>query len=149
MGRHKLMNASQGNTMEQYTTQVALPQHVARLGVSGDDVRTPLNIKEPSHADLLAVIQGFWVALSGKIEMVAVDVNLLQADLRKVSDKVKVAEGSIVELQTERHLAVLPIGLLERKARTGDRMALVGWRTLITEWRYSKMEQWHWWLLNQ
>ncbi|KAJ1129903.1 hypothetical protein NDU88_008264 [Pleurodeles waltl] len=33
--------------------------------------------------------------------MLAVEVNLLRADLRKVSDKVKVAEGSIVELQTE------------------------------------------------
>ncbi|KAJ1215685.1 hypothetical protein NDU88_003293 [Pleurodeles waltl] len=33
--------------------------------------------------------------------MVAVEVNLLRADLRKVFDKVKVAEESIVDLQTE------------------------------------------------
>ncbi|KAJ1188519.1 hypothetical protein NDU88_005280 [Pleurodeles waltl] len=33
--------------------------------------------------------------------MVAVQVNLLREDLRKFSDKVKVAEGSIVELQAE------------------------------------------------
>ncbi|KAJ1179473.1 hypothetical protein NDU88_004707 [Pleurodeles waltl] len=41
------------------------------------------------------------VALEGKIETVAVEVNFLLADLMKVSKKVKVPEGSIVELQTE------------------------------------------------
>ncbi|KAJ1107856.1 hypothetical protein NDU88_005244 [Pleurodeles waltl] len=39
--------------------------------------------------------------LEGKIETVAVEVNLLRADLRMVSEKVKVVEGSIVDLQTE------------------------------------------------
>ncbi|KAJ1113904.1 hypothetical protein NDU88_002144 [Pleurodeles waltl] len=57
--------------------------------------------EEPSQAKILATIQGSRVALESKIETVAVEVNLLRADLRKVSDKVKVAEGSIVELQTE------------------------------------------------
>ncbi|KAJ1153343.1 hypothetical protein NDU88_006104 [Pleurodeles waltl] len=51
--------------------------------------------------DLGTSHQGSGVALEGKIEPVAVQVNLLRADLWKVSDKVKVAEGSIVELQTE------------------------------------------------
>ncbi|KAJ1207499.1 hypothetical protein NDU88_002890 [Pleurodeles waltl] len=41
------------------------------------------------------------MVLGWKIDTVAVEVILLQADLRKVSDKVKVAEGSIVDLQTE------------------------------------------------
>ncbi|KAJ1108291.1 hypothetical protein NDU88_005667 [Pleurodeles waltl] len=56
-----------------------LPQWLScsALGVSGDDVRTPLNIEEPSHAELLAAIQGSQVALEGKIEAVAVEVNLL------------------------------------------------------------------------
>ncbi|KAJ1184807.1 hypothetical protein NDU88_001609 [Pleurodeles waltl] len=53
------------------------------------------------RAEILMAIQGSRVALEGKIETVAVEVNLLRADLQKVSDKVKVAEGSIVELQTE------------------------------------------------
>ncbi|KAJ1125397.1 hypothetical protein NDU88_003829 [Pleurodeles waltl] len=44
---------------------------------------------------------GARVALEGKVSTVAVEVNLLRADLRKVSDKVKVAERSIVDLQTE------------------------------------------------
>ncbi|KAJ1127535.1 hypothetical protein NDU88_005934 [Pleurodeles waltl] len=52
-------------------------------------------------ADELAAIQGTQVALEGKIESIALEVNLLRADHRKVSDKVKVAEGSIAELQSE------------------------------------------------
>ncbi|KAJ1149081.1 hypothetical protein NDU88_001899 [Pleurodeles waltl] len=66
-----------------------------------DVLSTPVTADEPSRAELLAAIQGSRVALEGKIEMVVVEVNLLRADLRKVSDKVKVAEGSIVELQME------------------------------------------------
>ncbi|KAJ1109481.1 hypothetical protein NDU88_006841 [Pleurodeles waltl] len=116
MGHHKQTDASQGNTMEQYTTPVPLPQCVARLGVSGDDMRAPLNPEEPSRAELLAAIQGSRVALEGKIETVA--VNLLQADLMKVSDKVKVAEGSIVELQTE-------VGALQKQMVQAT--STVGW----------------------
>ncbi|KAJ1139691.1 hypothetical protein NDU88_006058 [Pleurodeles waltl] len=101
MGRHKQTDASQGNAMEQYTTPVVFMQHVARLEVSGDAVGMPLNTEEPSCAKLLVAIQSSWVALGGKIETVVVEVNLLRVDLRKVSDKVRVAEGSIAELQTE------------------------------------------------
>ncbi|KAJ1100110.1 hypothetical protein NDU88_005199 [Pleurodeles waltl] len=101
MGRHKRMDPSQGNTMEQYTNPVPLPQRPAQADGSRDGVRVPVTSDELSHMELLAAIQGSRVALEGKIETVAVEVNLLQADLLKVSDKVKVAEGSIVELQTE------------------------------------------------
>ncbi|KAJ1160565.1 hypothetical protein NDU88_001061 [Pleurodeles waltl] len=101
MGRHKRTDALQGNTMQQYTKPVVLLQRVVRLEVSGDAVGTPLNTKEPSRVELLTAIQGSQVALEGKIETVAVEVNLLRAELRKVADKVKVAEGSIAELQTE------------------------------------------------
>ncbi|KAJ1177220.1 hypothetical protein NDU88_002481 [Pleurodeles waltl] len=82
MGRHLRTDASQGNTMEQYATPMALPQRVDRLGVSGDDVGTPLNIEKPSHVELLAAIQGSRVALEGKIETVVVEVNLLRTGLR-------------------------------------------------------------------
>ncbi|KAJ1213702.1 hypothetical protein NDU88_001334 [Pleurodeles waltl] len=101
MGHHNRTDASQGNSMEQYTTTVVLPQRAARLEVSGDTAGMPLNTEQPSIAELLAAIQGSWVALESKIETVAVEVNRLRADLRKVSDKVKVAEGSITELQSE------------------------------------------------
>ncbi|KAJ1198353.1 hypothetical protein NDU88_002194 [Pleurodeles waltl] len=88
--------------MEQYTTPTPLPQHQTHMrGWSGEALGALATADEPSRAELLAAIQGFRVALKGKIETVAVEVNLLQADLRKVSDKVKVAEGSIVNLQKE------------------------------------------------
>ncbi|KAJ1191839.1 hypothetical protein NDU88_001154 [Pleurodeles waltl] len=101
MGQHKQIDTSQGNTMEQYTTPVPLPQHPARSQGSRDDTKPSANPEAPSRAELLAAVQGSRVALEGKIETVAVEVNLLRADLRKVSDKVKVAEGSIVALQME------------------------------------------------
>ncbi|KAJ1081843.1 hypothetical protein NDU88_002016 [Pleurodeles waltl] len=101
MGHQKRTDTSQGNTMEQYTTPVVFPQRTSRLEVSGDAACTPLNAGEPSQAELLVAIQGSRVALEGKIETVTVEVNLLRADLRKVSDKVKVVEGSIAELQSE------------------------------------------------
>ncbi|KAJ1215373.1 hypothetical protein NDU88_002982 [Pleurodeles waltl] len=101
MGRQRRTEASQGNTMEQYTTAVALPQQLARSEVSGDVADMPLSAGELSRAVLLAANQGSRVALEGKIDTVAVEVNLLRADLRKVSDKEKAAEGSIMELQSE------------------------------------------------
>ncbi|KAJ1186068.1 hypothetical protein NDU88_002853 [Pleurodeles waltl] len=108
MGHHKWTDASQGNTMGQYTTPVVLPQCAARLELNGDAAGTPLNTEEPLRAELLAAIQGSWVVLEGKIEPVVVEVNLLQADLRKVSNKVKVAEGYIAELQSE-------VGMLQKQ----------------------------------
>ncbi|KAJ1117215.1 hypothetical protein NDU88_005415 [Pleurodeles waltl] len=101
MGRHKRTDASQGNTMEQYTTLVPLPQCPVRSVGSGDGFSVAANPEEPSLVELIAAIQGSRVSLEGNAETVAVEVDLLWADLRKVSDKVKVAESSIVELQTE------------------------------------------------
>ncbi|KAJ1204672.1 hypothetical protein NDU88_000112 [Pleurodeles waltl] len=71
MGRHKRIDPSQGNTMEQYTTQVPLPKRSARSDGSGDGVRVPVTSDEHSHAEFLAAIQGSRVALEGKIETVA------------------------------------------------------------------------------
>ncbi|KAJ1087706.1 hypothetical protein NDU88_000871 [Pleurodeles waltl] len=101
MGRHRKTDVSQGNTMEQYTTAKAAQQRVTRVAGSDDGQSGLLPVEEPSGAEILPAIQGSRVALEGKIEMVAVEVNLLRADLRKFSDKVKVAEGSIVELWAE------------------------------------------------
>ncbi|KAJ1093319.1 hypothetical protein NDU88_006424 [Pleurodeles waltl] len=41
------------------------------------------------------------MAKENKIEMVALKVNVLHTDLRKVSEKVWLAEGSTADLQTE------------------------------------------------
>ncbi|KAJ1139760.1 hypothetical protein NDU88_006127 [Pleurodeles waltl] len=87
--------------MEQYTTPMPLPQRHTHTGGSAEALEEPATEGEPTRAELLATIHGAGVALEAKIEMVAVEVNLLRADLRKVSDKVRVAEGSIVDLQTE------------------------------------------------
>ncbi|KAJ1130617.1 hypothetical protein NDU88_008968 [Pleurodeles waltl] len=100
MGRHQQTAPLQGNTMEQYTTPMLLPQRQTRMGELGEALDAPATAGEPTRADLLAAIRGTRVALEGKIEMVAVEVNLLRADLLKVSDKVKVEEGCIVDLQT-------------------------------------------------
>ncbi|KAJ1171501.1 hypothetical protein NDU88_003362 [Pleurodeles waltl] len=78
-----------------------LGQQTHWVGGSGEALAMPATVEEPSRAELLAAIQGARVALEGKIEMVAVEVNFLQADLSKFSEKAKVAEGSIVDLQTE------------------------------------------------
>ncbi|KAJ1108886.1 hypothetical protein NDU88_006256 [Pleurodeles waltl] len=101
MERHRQATTSQGNTMEQYTMLVPLPQGQTRLGGHGDVLSTLVAAEAPSRAELLVAVQGSSVALEGKIATVVVEVSLLRVDLRKVSDKVKVAEGSIVELQTE------------------------------------------------
>ncbi|KAJ1145565.1 hypothetical protein NDU88_011851 [Pleurodeles waltl] len=121
MGRHKRTDASQGNTMEQYTTPVVLPQRSAGLDVSGEAAGVPLSAGELSRVELLVAIQGSRVALDGKTEAVAVKVNLMRADLRKVAEKVKVAEGSIAELRSE-------VGHCGRKWRR-PHLLLDGWRT--------------------
>ncbi|KAJ1189535.1 hypothetical protein NDU88_006280 [Pleurodeles waltl] len=78
--------------MEQYTTPAQLPQHQTRMGGPGEVWEMAAPTEEPSHAELLAAIQGYWVVLEGKIEAEAVEMNLIQTDLHKVSDKVKVME---------------------------------------------------------
>ncbi|KAJ1192676.1 hypothetical protein NDU88_001982 [Pleurodeles waltl] len=87
--------------MEQYTTSAPLPQTQTRLGGLVKALEEPATAGEPKRAELLAAVRGTRVAVEGKIEIVAVEVNLLRADLCKVLEKVKVAEGSIWDLQTE------------------------------------------------
>ncbi|KAJ1194769.1 hypothetical protein NDU88_004055 [Pleurodeles waltl] len=101
MGRHKQAAPSQRNTLEDCTNSTPLPQHQAQQGGLRDKQTTAASAKEPSCAELIAAIEGLRVAFKGKIETVALEVNLLLAELRKVSDKVRVVKGSIVELQTE------------------------------------------------
>ena len=54
---------------------------------------------------LLGAINGSREALEGQIAGVSIEVNLLQADLHKISDRVKGMESNITKLQTEvKHL---------------------------------------------
>ncbi|KAJ1104369.1 hypothetical protein NDU88_001781 [Pleurodeles waltl] len=87
--------------MEQYTTPTLQPQRQTRTGGSGEALEASVSVGEPTRAELLAAIHGARVVLEGKIEKVAVEVNLRRAELPKASDKVKVAEGSIVDLKTQ------------------------------------------------
>ncbi|KAJ1208244.1 hypothetical protein NDU88_003630 [Pleurodeles waltl] len=75
MGRHRQTETPQGNTMEQYTTPVPLPQCQTCLGGTGDGLSVPANTEEPSRAEILAAIQGSRVTLEGKMETMAVEVN--------------------------------------------------------------------------
>lgn len=62
----------------------------------------------PNEEPTCVEIQCSREALEGKIETVAIELTLLLSDLRKVSDKVRVAEGSLVDLQAE-------VGSLEKQ----------------------------------
>ncbi|KAJ1185038.1 hypothetical protein NDU88_001834 [Pleurodeles waltl] len=102
MGLHRQSTTSQGNTIEQYTTPVPLPQCQTQPGGPEVVLGAPGTTGELFCGwNFLQLCRCSRVAHEGKIETVAVEVNLLQADLRKFSEKIKVAEGSIVELQTE------------------------------------------------
>ncbi|KAJ1216428.1 hypothetical protein NDU88_004030 [Pleurodeles waltl] len=70
---------------------------------SGDPGITdqPAETAEPTKAELLAAIHGARFALEHRIEAMAIDFNLIWANLQKVSDKVTAAESNISELQTE------------------------------------------------
>ncbi|KAJ1105681.1 hypothetical protein NDU88_003086 [Pleurodeles waltl] len=99
MGQHIQVAPSQENTMEYYTTSTPLSQRQMRHTRQGEEQTMTTSMEEPYHAELLAAIRGCRVAIEDKIETVALEG--LQTDLRKVSDKVKVVEGFIVELQME------------------------------------------------
>ncbi|KAJ1167380.1 hypothetical protein NDU88_007772 [Pleurodeles waltl] len=73
MGRHQKTAVSQGNTMEQCTMPVPLPQRQTPVGGAGDALSTAVTVEEPSQAKLLAAIQGSRVALEERIETVAVE----------------------------------------------------------------------------
>ncbi|KAJ1156234.1 hypothetical protein NDU88_008958 [Pleurodeles waltl] len=73
--------------MEQSTTTALLPQRQTRQVGQREDPDQGAAAGEPSHAELLVDIQGSRVTLAGKIETVALEVNLVLADLWKVLDK--------------------------------------------------------------
>ncbi|KAJ1201020.1 hypothetical protein NDU88_004836 [Pleurodeles waltl] len=88
MSRNKQACSALGNTLVNYTTST---HWAIKMG----------HDEEPTRAELLADIRSSREALEGKIKSVAIKVNLLHTDLRKVSDKVGLVEGSISELQME------------------------------------------------
>ncbi|KAJ1149986.1 hypothetical protein NDU88_002784 [Pleurodeles waltl] len=121
MGRHKRTEASQVNTMEQYTTPVAPPLRPVGLEVSGDVAGAPRSVGEPSRAELLAAIQGSCVG---------------ERVFGRCQTRTK------CHLTDRRDLEVPPDGHWVLEPRIGDHMVQSGWWKLATGWRYSEMEQW-------
>ncbi|KAJ1109803.1 hypothetical protein NDU88_007161 [Pleurodeles waltl] len=72
-----------------YTTLAPSVQRAIHLPGPREDTGTDMLTKKPCTAELLGAIHGSRVALEGKIESVASEVNLLRVDLWKVSDRVK------------------------------------------------------------
>ncbi|KAJ1202801.1 hypothetical protein NDU88_006596 [Pleurodeles waltl] len=56
---------------------------------------------EPTRAEILAAKHGTCAALEQRHDLVAIDVNLLRTDLRRVAEKVTTAEINIKNLQDE------------------------------------------------
>ncbi|KAJ1195792.1 hypothetical protein NDU88_005060 [Pleurodeles waltl] len=97
MGRDKLQRGAQVDKIVQYT----IP------GQGSGDRRTedPPNMEErPQTQDtheILEVMQGTRVALEAKMDTMAMDINHLRLDLRKVAVRVMSTEGEIDELQNK------------------------------------------------
>ncbi|KAJ1090246.1 hypothetical protein NDU88_003381 [Pleurodeles waltl] len=53
--------------------------------------------------DLMAATQGLQVEVISKIDVVAIDVNLLQADLQKATDRVAAMKQNVNTLQQKFH----------------------------------------------
>ncbi|KAJ1100321.1 hypothetical protein NDU88_005407 [Pleurodeles waltl] len=83
MGKSKRPAPLQRNTMQLYTTPALLGQQETCLTRHGTDVELVTPVIETTRAELLAAIQGSRETLKEKIELVAVEVNLLWEDLRK------------------------------------------------------------------
>ncbi|KAJ1193022.1 hypothetical protein NDU88_002328 [Pleurodeles waltl] len=98
-GRNKQATPFQWNTIKHSTVATPLLQCQTQQTGQREDQDASASVEEPPHAELHAAIQGSRSALEGKIESMALEVNLLRTDRRKVLDKVKLAEDSIVELQ--------------------------------------------------
>ena len=60
-----------------------------------------ISVPQPSLAEIMLAIQGVQGALEAKMDTMAVDVNLLRADLRQMRDKVSENKVAIVDLQNE------------------------------------------------
>ncbi|KAJ1171176.1 hypothetical protein NDU88_003046 [Pleurodeles waltl] len=101
MGKGRRPAPLQGNTMELYTTHALSGQREMCLTRRGTGVGLVTPVTKPTRAELLVAIQGSREALEWKIESVAVKCSLLQAGLRKVSDRVHITEGSISEIRME------------------------------------------------
>ncbi|KAJ1218844.1 hypothetical protein NDU88_006416 [Pleurodeles waltl] len=113
MGRYRWTDVSQGNTMEQYTTVVPLPQCAARLGGTEEGQSEMTPAEEPSQAEILAAIQGLKLALEGKIVTVAVEIP--EGGLSEDTVGRGMAEDPAlrIEIQHDGTMAAVPAGSVD------------------------------------
>ncbi|KAJ1098462.1 hypothetical protein NDU88_003573 [Pleurodeles waltl] len=90
MGRNRGSQATQTNNLDKYTVQLRdAPDSMGGGPGSGD----------PLLHEIMDAIQAPRNNIEPKIDGVTLDVNLLHADLHKVTDMVTTAEGQINGLQ--------------------------------------------------
>ncbi|KAJ1209764.1 hypothetical protein NDU88_005137 [Pleurodeles waltl] len=97
MGKDRPARSHTANTITQYTIPLLPTWRIMRQTVDNDAGNILEEDAEPSRAELLTAIQGFWTMLEHKIETVSIDVNF--ADMRMVTQKVMTTQGNIAELQ--------------------------------------------------
>ncbi|KAJ1207860.1 hypothetical protein NDU88_003250 [Pleurodeles waltl] len=88
--------ATQTNGLDKYTVQLATTGSVRTVP---DPTGGSPGSGDPSLREIMDAIQTLRNNIELKIDVVALDVILLRADLRKVTDKVTAAEGQINGLQ--------------------------------------------------
>ncbi|KAJ1097876.1 hypothetical protein NDU88_002992 [Pleurodeles waltl] len=91
MGKYKGAKPAQANKIDQYKVF-----RLETLQLEHDQIQ-PEGVLDQTHtaAELVAVIQGSWVTLEGKIDSMAIKINHLNLDLQKVVDHTTAVEDSV------------------------------------------------------
>ena len=82
--------------MDQQTRQQDSPER--------SEMPTLPETESPSLVDVMAAIQGVKGALEGKMDSMAAEVTLLRAEFRKLGERVKENQASILTLQAENNV---------------------------------------------
>ncbi|KAJ1089783.1 hypothetical protein NDU88_002928 [Pleurodeles waltl] len=107
IGKGKLAMAAQSYKTDNYT----LPLSMVRAAGEQSTCAQSEEAGDLKLAGLLEEIQGSHEAMLGKIDIVAIKVNLLCDDMQKISERVIDAEGNTKEFQQE-------IGALKKTVAT-------------------------------
>ncbi|KAJ1154854.1 hypothetical protein NDU88_007597 [Pleurodeles waltl] len=109
MGKDKAGKGTQQTRMDQYTAQTlggTLPQ----------EPPGPLNkASEPTDVQIMAAIEASGQAVKSQIAAMAVDVNLLRADLRVVAERSVATEQQVTSMQTDIETLKTSVAALEFK----------------------------------
>ncbi|KAJ1202873.1 hypothetical protein NDU88_006668 [Pleurodeles waltl] len=87
------------NYLDKSTVIMMTSGNAVEEDTTGDKRRKTLSTNDPSLCKIMAAIQDFRGTIEPKLDAV---INLLQADFRKITDKVTVAETQIYGLQSQK-----------------------------------------------